>query len=70
MTINKALVFLLCFQECDTCKAKPGTPPLCAGCLENRETIHILKAELIAALEVIERDATSASSYTFHTGAP
>lgn len=25
------------FQECDSCKAKPGSPQLCSVCLENRE---------------------------------
>lgn len=28
------------FMECDTCRAKPGSPPLCAGCLHNREVIN------------------------------
>lgn len=27
------------FMECDTCKAKPGSPTLCAGCLNNRAVI-------------------------------
>lgn len=30
--------------ECDACKAKPGSPALCAGCLANRNTIERLKA--------------------------
>jgi hypothetical protein len=28
------------FVECDTCRAKPGTPQLCRGCLINRATIE------------------------------
>lgn len=28
------------FIECDTCRAKPGSPPLCSGCLKNRATIY------------------------------
>ena len=28
------------FMECDTCKAKPGSPQLCNGCLHNRNAIH------------------------------
>ncbi len=27
------------FKECDTCAALPGTPPLCSGCLHNRNVI-------------------------------
>ncbi len=27
------------FAECDQCRAKPGSPPLCAGCLNNRTVI-------------------------------
>ena len=33
------------FQECDTCRAKPGMPPLCAACLHNRDAIEALKKE-------------------------
>jgi hypothetical protein len=25
----------LVFTACDTCRAKPGSPPLCVGCLRN-----------------------------------
>lgn len=28
------------FIECDTCKAKPGMPILCDGCLHNRSAIE------------------------------
>ena len=31
------------FVECDTCRAKPGTPALCSGCLANREAIDKLQ---------------------------
>lgn len=30
------------FMECDTCRALPGTPPLCRGCLHNRALITAL----------------------------
>lgn len=30
----------LAFVECDTCRAKSGTPPLCMGCLHNRLVIE------------------------------
>jgi len=33
------------FQECDTCRAKPGAPTLCAGCLQNRESISQLSTD-------------------------
>lgn len=28
------------FVECDTCRAKLGTPTLCRGCLANRDSFH------------------------------
>ena len=34
------------FVECDICKAKPGTPRLCNGCVENRKTIADLETEV------------------------
>jgi len=34
------------FVECDTCRAKPGSPTLCYGCLHNREIICSLHREL------------------------
>jgi hypothetical protein len=34
------------FMECDTCRAKPGMPDLCHGCLHNREVIFELKRKL------------------------
>lgn len=30
----------IAFKECDTCRAKPGTPILCEGCLHNREALY------------------------------
>lgn len=39
------------FMECDTCRAKPGTPVLCAGCLHNRAALG--KASM--AFEVMMR---------------
>ena len=30
------------FLECDTCRAKPGSPDLCKGCLHNRALIEKL----------------------------
>jgi hypothetical protein len=34
------------FVECDQCRAKPGIPDLCRGCLHNRSLISALKAKL------------------------
>jgi hypothetical protein len=31
------------FVECDTCRAKSGSPVLCSGCLSNRQLISQLK---------------------------
>lgn len=31
------------FLECDACRAKPGSPQLCSGCLHNRSLIQSLK---------------------------
>ena len=42
------------FVECDTCRAKPGTPVLCRGCLTNRDSFHKyyqLVKELVIELE-------------------
>lgn len=33
------------FIECDSCRAKPGTPTLCSGCLHNRRVINSLRRE-------------------------
>jgi hypothetical protein len=30
------------FMECDTCRAKSGSPTLCRGCLWNRQLIELL----------------------------
>ncbi len=35
------------FIECDTCRAKAGSPELCYGCLKNRLTIQKMKRELL-----------------------
>jgi len=32
------------FLECDECRAKPGSPQLCKGCLSNRSLIEKLKS--------------------------
>lgn len=37
------------FKECDTCAAKPGTPTLCDGCLNNRTVISHYKLMLSSA---------------------
>ncbi len=47
------------FIECETCKAKPGSPELCASCLNNRSVIDKLKNQRNATTEasiVIRKD--------------
>lgn len=34
------------FVECETCRAKPGMPVLCDGCLRNRQLITLLKRKI------------------------
>jgi len=34
------------FEECDTCRKKPGSPTLCSGCLNNRKVITDQQAEI------------------------
>jgi len=34
------------FSECETCRAKPGMPVLCPGCLNNRKVINDLHVML------------------------
>jgi hypothetical protein len=46
------------FIECDTCRAKPGSPDLCRGCLHNRYLISQLRAPKVA-------DKTCCELYTF-----
>jgi hypothetical protein len=42
------------FMECDTCRAKSGSPALCSGCLANRKTITELEAVLTDINDRIE----------------
>lgn len=37
------------FIECDTCRAKSGSPTLCRGCLHNREVIEAFRRGTEAA---------------------
>ena len=46
------------FMECDTCRAKPGSPQLCAGCIHNRRMIGNLKSALAEAIVGIKRGRT------------
>lgn len=51
------------FIECDSCKAKPGTPTLCAGCLHNRAVIgKLLRTPVATAVDQVEclREALAA----------
>lgn len=43
------------FMKCDGCRIKPGSPILCAGCLNNRMVIHdMLEASRRKEREVLE----------------
>lgn len=39
------------FQECDTCRAKPGSPTLCRGCLHNRAVISEFRKMIFYPVE-------------------
>lgn len=41
-------------MECDTCRAKAGSPILCQGCLHNRELISNLRG-LEERIELLEK---------------
>ena len=41
------------FMECDTCRAKAGSPYLCSGCLHNRDVIQALQSEREKIIDVI-----------------
>ena len=43
------------FVECDTCRAKPGTPLLCSTCFHNRSAISVLTRQLAEAQQKVER---------------
>jgi len=54
-------------MECDTCRAKPGTP-LCRGCLHNREMVESLVRNLSACQARAQRLTDSVSNWrTAHT---
>lgn len=57
------------FVECDTCRALPGTPPLCGGCLHNRAVI----AQLLAGrskVEALDEATPGWRDLTHPNGAP
>lgn len=40
------------FVECAACAAKPGSPSLCAACLQNRATINELRGRLAKIVQL------------------
>jgi len=42
------------FQECEACKAKPGTPELCVGCRHNRFEILQANREINNLQDLLE----------------
>lgn len=52
------------FQECDVCAAKPGTPILCWGCINNRDVIEKLTSGWSADdLEDLDRKFDALAEY-------
>lgn len=47
------------FIECDTCRSKPGSPVLCAGCLHNRTVIAALREQQDAAINISNMAVTA-----------
>lgn len=43
------------FVECDTCRAKTGSPILCNGCLKNRQIISNLVGYINKLLSPLEQ---------------
>ena len=43
------------FIECDTCRAKPGSPTLCNGCLTNRRALAQAQRLTEIAVEALEK---------------
>jgi hypothetical protein len=44
------------FVECDSCRAKPGSPTLCNGCLNNRTAINLMNRRERAMIKAWEED--------------
>lgn len=47
------------FLECKQCKEKPGSPDLCAACVQNRKTINELTSRIVQLelmLDGVEND--------------
>lgn len=43
------------FKECAACKAKPGSPVLCASCQDNRAVINFLRNKINLQKELKNR---------------
>ena len=43
------------FLECDTCRAKSGSPVLCSGCLHNRAVFEQTEKALIEVDALLEK---------------
>jgi len=56
------------FMECDSCRKKPGSPPLCGGCLANRESINRLNKALLSLNQAWEERVREAIKSTQCTG--
>jgi len=57
---RKQLVFI----PCDTCRAKPGSPLLCAGCLHNRTVIDRLTPQTFLQVRQVAQRIKAAFTTT------
>ncbi len=57
------------FIECETCRAKPGTPSLCIECLERRE-LHSLAYRISHHPLLLIKDIKMAEICPFCNGSP
>jgi hypothetical protein len=50
----RAKFYVSDFQECDTCRAKPGSPLLCAGCIHNHNEQERFNEALDYAQSIVQ----------------
>jgi hypothetical protein len=46
---------VMLFKECDTCRAKKGSPILCGGCIDNRANMMRLEKELDLFKDIVKK---------------
>jgi hypothetical protein len=58
------------FAECDACRATPGSPILCTGCLHNRDVVMPAVTEALEAMAWIRRKLKLSPDAKMFEGAP